>query len=75
MWRKHIVAAPNVVAGQPKLRGTRISVAVMLEELAGGATVPELAEDFEVDEAAINAALECAAHATRRTRLKLPTEA
>jgi uncharacterized protein (DUF433 family) len=37
---------PNVLAGKPIIRGMRISVAMILELLAKGATMPEILEDY-----------------------------
>jgi uncharacterized protein (DUF433 family) len=54
---------------KPIIKGSRISVEVVLEELASGATPAELAEDFVVEEADIYAALEFAAQALRSDAL------
>jgi uncharacterized protein (DUF433 family) len=43
-WRPHITSDPEVLAGKPVLRGTRLSVEFVLELLAGGwdqATIEE----------------------------------
>ena len=51
-WRERIVADPEILAGKPVIRGTRISVELILERLAAGSThaalieaYPHLAED------------------------------
>ena len=41
-WREHIVADPQVMLGKPVVRGTRITVALILEKLAAGETVDDL---------------------------------
>lgn len=38
----HIVADPNVMMGKPVIRGTRITVEHVLEELAAGRAVEDL---------------------------------
>jgi uncharacterized protein (DUF433 family) len=49
---------PNVCHGQPCIRGTRVLVSVLLDELAGGATPAELVEDFPtITEADVRAAI------------------
>ena len=51
-WRERIVADPEILAGKPVIRGTRISVELILDRLAAGWThaalidaYPHLAED------------------------------
>jgi uncharacterized protein (DUF433 family) len=41
-WREHIVADPQVMLGKPVVRGTRITVELILEKLAAGETVDDL---------------------------------
>lgn len=35
-WREHIVVDPAVLAGKPVIKGTRISVELLLDRLADG---------------------------------------
>ena len=35
-WREHIVVDPGVLAGKPVVKGTRISVELILDRLADG---------------------------------------
>jgi hypothetical protein len=37
-WRNRIVADPNVLVGKPVIKGTRISVELVMDLLAGGYT-------------------------------------
>ncbi len=49
---------PKVLAGKPIIRGLRISVAMILELLAKGATTEEILEDYpELEPEDIQAAL------------------
>ncbi len=49
---------PKVLAGKPIIRGLRISVAMILELLAKGATTEEILEDYpELEPEDIRAAL------------------
>lgn len=41
-YRNWIVSDPNVLFGKPAIKGTRIAVEHVLDELAGGTTVDEL---------------------------------
>ena len=41
-WRERIVADPEILAGKPTVRGTRISVELILDRLASGWTTESL---------------------------------
>ena len=41
-----IVADPEHLGGSPRVRGTRISVAFILESLAAGMSVPEIVDAY-----------------------------
>ena len=56
-----IVVDPNMRTGKPTIRGTRLSLAQILAELAGDARVSEIADDFDVAPGPINKALEALA--------------
>jgi uncharacterized protein (DUF433 family) len=43
----HVVAAPGVCGGRPRIRGTRITVADLLAALAAGDTMEGLVEDLD----------------------------
>ncbi|MGI8926854.1 MAG: DUF433 domain-containing protein [Tepidiformaceae bacterium] len=46
MCEERIVANPAVLLGKPVIRGTRISVELILEELAAGATEEQIREGY-----------------------------
>ncbi|MEA1869241.1 MAG: DUF433 domain-containing protein [Euryarchaeota archaeon] len=57
-----IIIDPEILAGKPILRGTRISVELLLELLANGWTYEEISENYpQIGEADILAALQYAA--------------
>jgi uncharacterized protein (DUF433 family) len=45
-WREHIVSDEGILLGKPTLRGTRLSVEMLLEHLAEGWTEAQLFESF-----------------------------
>lgn len=45
-WRDHIDSNPGVIGGKPKIRGTRIGVALILERLGDGWSVEQLIEAY-----------------------------
>ena len=60
---KWIVADPDHLGGVPRVRDTRISVALLLELLACGMTIPEIVENYpSLSTEAIQGALEELAH-------------
>ena len=43
---KWIVVDPEHLAGKPRVAGTRISIAFLLESLAAGMTIPEIVQAY-----------------------------
>jgi uncharacterized protein (DUF433 family) len=61
-----IVSDPNIMVGKPVIRGTRITVELILRKLAAGQTVEQILEDYpHISRADIKAALEFAAESVR----------
>jgi len=61
-----IVSDPNVMAGKPVIRGTRITVELLLRKLAVGQTVNQILEDYpHITWEGLKAALEFAADSVR----------
>lgn len=58
-----IVSDPEHLGGAPRVRGTRISIALLLELLSCGMTLPEIVEEYpSLSEEAIRETLEELAH-------------
>ncbi len=65
-YRQFITSDPNVLFGKPAIRGTRIAVEHVLDELAGGTTIEQLLEEYpQLTREAIYAALAFAADTLR----------
>lgn len=45
-YRQYITADSNVLFGKPAIKGTRIAVEQVLDELAGGTSIEELLEEY-----------------------------
>ena len=45
-WEGRITADPAVLVGKPVIKGTRLSVELMLDQLAGGHSVDEILESW-----------------------------
>jgi len=57
--KKWIVSDPDHLGGAPRVRGTRISISLLLELLSCGMTIPEIVEEYpSLTEEAIRGALE-----------------
>ena len=66
-WQDYIHRRPEVLVGKPVFIGTRISVEMILEELAAGATEDEIVKSHpSITVKHIRAALEYAAASLRR---------
>ena len=46
-WRHHIHSDPAILGGKPVVRGTRISVELILEFLAEGASIDEVRDAYD----------------------------
>ena len=56
---KWIVADPGHLGGKPRVAGTRISIAFLLESLAAGMTIPEIVHAYPtLSEEAVRGTLE-----------------
>jgi uncharacterized protein (DUF433 family) len=65
-YRQFITSDPNVLSGKPAIKGTRIAVELILDELAGGTTIEELLEEYpRLTREAVYAALAFAADTLR----------
>jgi len=45
-WRNRITVNPKILAGKPIIKGTRISVEVILDLLANGWTTEQILENY-----------------------------
>ena len=54
---RRIVVDPKVMSGKPVIRGTRITVDLILELLASGMTPEEIAKDYKISIEDVRAAL------------------
>lgn len=58
---KHIHADPNIMLGKPVIRGTRITVELILEKVAAGETIDQIEQEHPgLTREQIQAALEYA---------------
>jgi uncharacterized protein (DUF433 family) len=65
-YRQFITSNPNILFGKPAIKGTRIAVEQVLDELAGGTSIEELLEEYpRLSRDAIYAALAFAADTLR----------
>jgi uncharacterized protein (DUF433 family) len=68
-WREHIVTDPDLLMGKPVVKGTRLSVELILGWLAQGWTMDQLLENYpQLKQADIQAALAFASDMLREER-------
>jgi uncharacterized protein (DUF433 family) len=65
-----ITVDKDVRFGKPVLKGTRVDVALVLSQLAAGATYEEIIEQYEVTRDGILAALNYAAEAVGKETIR-----
>lgn len=71
-WREYITADPHICHGQACIKGTRIPVSVILDNLAAGVSEHELLSSYPtLTSEAIRAALAYAAELAKEQRLPL----
>lgn len=67
-WRSRITIDPNVLAGKPVVRGTRVSVEFILDMLANGWTIEEILGNYpQLEGEDVIAALKYAAEVLKRS--------
>jgi uncharacterized protein (DUF433 family) len=72
-WRDHISTDPNVCHGQVCIKGTRIPVSVVLDNLAAGVAEDEILRSYPaLTRDAIRAATAYAAELARERIVQLP---
>ena len=60
-----IVSDPDILGGRPSLIGRRITVAQLMGQLAGGMTMQEIQEDYQLRDDEVGALLAFAAEAVQ----------
>jgi len=72
-WQDHITTDPAVCHGRACIRGTRIPVSVVLDNLAAGTSLEEILESYpSLSREAVQAALGYAADLARERFLDMP---
>ena len=71
-WREYITVDPNVCHRQACVAGTRVTVSVILDNLAAGLTAEEVAESYpSVSVDAVRASLQYATELARERTVPL----
>jgi uncharacterized protein (DUF433 family)/predicted nuclease of predicted toxin-antitoxin system len=66
-WQDHIVIDPEIHHGEPYIKGTRISVAVIVGSIADGMTIDDGIREYpQLGQATVRAALSYAADVVRQ---------
>ena len=72
-WRDHITVNPQVCHGSACIKGTRIMVSVILDNLATGLTAEEIVNSYpSLNENAVQAAIAYAADLSKERIIKIP---
>jgi uncharacterized protein (DUF433 family) len=72
-WREYITVDPEVCHGKPCVKGTRVMVSVILDNLAVGQTPEEFMESYpSVSRDAIQASIAYAADLARERSVSMP---
>jgi uncharacterized protein (DUF433 family) len=74
-WRDRITFDPTICHGKACIKGTRVMVSVILDNLAAGEPADEIVKGYHVQPEDIQAALAYAAELARDRVLSLPVGA
>ncbi|MEW6350117.1 MAG: DUF433 domain-containing protein [Thermodesulfobacteriota bacterium] len=75
-WRDHITVDPTICHGRACIRGTRIMVSVILDNLAAGITREEIIDSYPpITESDIQAVIAYAAELARERVIYMPGSA
>jgi uncharacterized protein (DUF433 family) len=66
-WQDRITVNPNVCHGKACIRGTRVVVSVVLDNLAAGESVEEIMRGYHLERDDVRAAQQYAAELARET--------
>ncbi|ADB41872.1 DUF433 domain-containing protein [Spirosoma linguale] len=70
MVYQHIISTPGILGGKPCIKGTRISVELILETVANGASVADIVREFpQLSTDAVQEAVRYAINALRSERI------
>jgi uncharacterized protein (DUF433 family) len=73
-WQDYIVVDPNICHGRACIKGTRVTVSVVLDNLAVGLSPDEIVQSYpSLNREAIQAAITYAADLARERVVALPT--
>lgn len=74
-WRNHITVDPTICHGKPCIKGTRVMVSVVLDNIAAGETQDHIATTYHLAKEDVQAALQYAAELARERIVSLETGA
>ena len=66
-WQDRITVDPNVCHGKACIKGTRVMVSVVLDNLAAGESVEEIMRGYHLEREDVQAAMAYAAELARET--------
>ena len=73
-WQEHITVDPEICHGRACIKGTRIMVSVVLDNLAAGLTSEEIVRSYpSLSHEAVRAAIAYAAELGRERVVAMPT--
>jgi uncharacterized protein (DUF433 family) len=74
-WRERIGVDPNICHGKPCIRGTRILISVILDNLAAGESADAVVAAYGVQREDVMAALAYSAELAHERTVSIPPEA
>jgi uncharacterized protein (DUF433 family) len=66
-WQERITVNPNICHGKACIRGTRVMVSVILDNIAAGESPEEIMRGYHLEREDVQAAIQYAAELARET--------
>jgi len=67
---ERITIDPKVKSGKPVIKGTRVGVELIIGQIAGGMSIDQVADEYELSAEDVKAALRYAAHLVSLRRVR-----
>ena len=65
-WKNYVIVDPEIHHGEPRIKGTRVPVAMLVGSIADGMTIEEVMKEYpQITREAVQAALAYAADVVR----------
>lgn len=73
-WQTHVVSDPAICHGKACIKGSRVLVSVILDNLADGESMNDIASTYQITADDVRAAIQYAAELAKQRVVPLPAD-